>query len=128
MVYRLVYNLYQYGLPDRLVRIIRNYLSNCTFRYRFEGTVSSSKRIRAGVPQGSVLFPTFFSLYTNDIAIPAKSGVTKLALFADDTALFTTSTSMKVLTRRLQSATTTLVVWFTKWRIEVNADKSALRQ
>ncbi|CAH2108991.1 unnamed protein product [Euphydryas editha] len=121
----LVFKLYQYGLPDRLVRIIRDYLSNRTFRYRVEGTLSSPRQIRAGVPQGSVLSPTLFSLYTNDIPIPAESTATKLALFADDTALFTTSTSMELLTRRLQFATDALSAWFKKWRFEVNADKSA---
>lgn len=53
----LIYKLYQLGVPDRLVLILRDFLSNRTFRYRIEGALSSPHPIRAGVPQGSVLSP-----------------------------------------------------------------------
>ncbi|CAH2090483.1 unnamed protein product [Euphydryas editha] len=43
--------------------------------------------MRTGVPQSSVLSSTLFSLYTNDIPIPAKREDTKIALFADDTVI-----------------------------------------
>ncbi|CAH2086343.1 unnamed protein product [Euphydryas editha] len=111
------------GLPDRLVLIIRDFLLNRTFRYRVEGTLSSPREIRAGVPQGSVLSPLLYSLYTNDIPIPSD-GKTKLAFLANDTAIFTTGISVKAITRRLQSAVTALGEWFRNWRREVNPDKS----
>lgn len=37
----LIYKLYQLKLPEKLVLIIRDYLCNCTFWYRVEGTLSS---------------------------------------------------------------------------------------
>ncbi|GBP71055.1 Probable RNA-directed DNA polymerase from transposon BS [Eumeta japonica] len=55
---------------------------------RHERTHSTRRLIRAGVPQGSTLSPLLYSAYTNDIPRPSSSGV-QLALFADDTALFT---------------------------------------
>ncbi|WP_419894692.1 reverse transcriptase domain-containing protein, partial [Proteus faecis] len=51
----LIFKLANMGLPDSLVRILKNFLSNRTFRYRLEGCLSSPHPIRAGVPQGSVL-------------------------------------------------------------------------
>lgn len=119
----LLYKLYTLGVPDRLVRIIRDYLSNRSFRYRIDGALSSPHPIKAGVPQGSVLAPLLFSLYTSDI--PTMKGKTKLALFADDTALYRTGRSPSAITRDLQSAADALGAWFRKWRIEVNPDKSA---
>jgi hypothetical protein len=49
----LLYKLYKLKIPDSLVLILRDYLSNRYFRFRVEGTRSSPRPLRAGVPQGS---------------------------------------------------------------------------
>ncbi|GBP56827.1 Probable RNA-directed DNA polymerase from transposon BS [Eumeta japonica] len=83
----LIYKLYSLQVPDRLIFIIQNYLANKHFTFRHERTHSTRRLIRAGVPQGSTL-SLLYSAYTNDVPRPSSSGV-QLALFADDTALFT---------------------------------------
>lgn len=117
----LIYKLYKLGVPDRLVRIVRDFLSNRRFRYRVEGALSSPRPLLAGVPQGSVLSPLLFALYTSDIP---KTPRTHLALFADDTAIYTSERRPRVIASRLQSALDELGRWFRKWRIEVNPEKS----
>jgi hypothetical protein len=52
------------------------------------GATSSCKALIAGLPQGAILSPILFTLYTADI--PRLPQV-QLALFANDTALFTQS-------------------------------------
>lgn len=118
----LIFKLFNLGLPDRLVLIIRDYLSDRCFRYRVEGTLSDPRPVRAGVPQGSVLAPLLFTLYTSDI--PRYPQV-ELALFADDTALYASNSNSSRVCIRLQAALNALGVWFRKWRIEVNPTKSA---
>ncbi|GBP55576.1 Probable RNA-directed DNA polymerase from transposon BS [Eumeta japonica] len=122
----LVYKLYSLQVPDRLIRIIQNFLSNRHFTFRHERTHSIRRFIRAGVPQGSALSPLLYSAYTNDIPRPT-SGV-QLALFADDTALFFRSRTRRSIFRHLPRAIDELGQWFRKWRIEVNPDKSAAIQ
>lgn len=117
----LIYKLYQLGVPDRLVTILRDYLSNRSFRYRVDGTLSSSHPLSAGVPQGSVLSPLLFTLYTSDIP---TSKLVKLALFADDTAIYYSGYNPDNIARSLQAYTTTLGRYFRRWRIEVNPEKS----
>ncbi|GBP97816.1 Probable RNA-directed DNA polymerase from transposon BS [Eumeta japonica] len=73
----LVYKLYSLEVPDRLIFIIQNFLSNRYFTFRHERTHSTRRLIRAGVPQGSAL-SLLYSAYTNDIPRPT-SGV-QLAL------------------------------------------------
>ena len=117
----LIYKLYQLEVPDSLVLILRDYLTDRSFRYRVEGALSSPHPIRAGVPQGSVLSPTLYSLYTNDIP---RTPRVKLALFADDTALYYSGRNRCLASKVLQTAATALGEWFRKWRIEVNPEKS----
>ncbi|GBP59432.1 Probable RNA-directed DNA polymerase from transposon BS [Eumeta japonica] len=122
----LVYKLYSLQVPDRLILIIQNYLSNRYFTFRHERTHSTRRLIRAGVPQGSALSPLLYSAYTNDIPRPT-SGV-QLALFADDTALFYRNRYRDVAASHLQRSIDELGQWFRLWRIEVNPEKSAAIQ
>ncbi|CAH2101051.1 unnamed protein product [Euphydryas editha] len=48
----------------------------------------------------------------------------KLALFANDAAIYSSDTSVNAITKRLQSAVTALGVWFRNWKIEVNPMRS----
>ena len=59
-------------MHDRSIRVILN------------GQQSSVSYINAGVPQGSILGPTLFLIYINDIIDSVKNQV---YLFADDTTL-----------------------------------------
>ncbi|GBP03271.1 RNA-directed DNA polymerase from mobile element jockey [Eumeta japonica] len=122
----LVYKLYSLQVPDRLILIIQNFLSNRHFTFRHERTHSTRRLIRAGVPQGSGLSPLLYSAYTNDIPRPT-SGV-QFVLFADDTALFFRSRTRRSIFRHFPRAIDELGQWFRKWRIEVNPDKSAAIQ
>ncbi|GBP44254.1 Probable RNA-directed DNA polymerase from transposon X-element [Eumeta japonica] len=112
----LVYKLYSLQVPDRLMLIIQNFLSNRNFTFRHKRTHSTRRLIKAGVPQGSALSPLLHSAYTNDIPRPT-SGV-QLALFADDTALFFRSRTRRSIFRHLPRAIDELGQWFRKWRIE----------
>ncbi|GBP46756.1 RNA-directed DNA polymerase from mobile element jockey [Eumeta japonica] len=119
----LIYKLYKLELPDRLVIVIHNYISNCHFSFRLDNTYSSMRPIRAGVPQGSTLSPLLYSAYVNDIPRPSTS--VQLALFADDTALYLRSNCIRNILPRLQRAIDELTQWFRLWRIDVNPEKSA---
>ncbi|CAK1583179.1 unnamed protein product [Parnassius mnemosyne] len=122
----LIFKLYKIGLSDRLVRLVASYLQHRTFRFRYEGTLSPPRPIKAGVPQGSVLAPLLYILYTNDVPIPSN-GV-QLSLFADDTALYFKSRLSSHARNKLQKSVDDLGDWFQKWRIDVNPEKSSAVQ
>ena len=56
-------------------------------RVVLDAKASDSCRVSSGVPQGSVLVPTLFLLYINDIRDNISSDI---RLFADDTLLYGT--------------------------------------
>jgi hypothetical protein len=79
------------------------------------------QHIKAGLPQGAVLSPILFIIYTADIQ---KIPHIQLALFADDTALYTQSWRIDTITRRLTDAVTRFHSYFPRWRLKVNPSKT----
>jgi hypothetical protein len=65
---------------------------------------------------------TLYAIFTADIPKPDQ---TKIALYADGTAILTRSWSPVVITERLQRAVKSLETWFRLWRIDVYPDKSS---
>ncbi|GBP88710.1 Probable RNA-directed DNA polymerase from transposon BS [Eumeta japonica] len=151
----LFYKLHQLQVPDHLVFIIYQYLTNRHFSFRDENSTSAKRLIRAGVPQGSALSPLLYSTCTNDISRPQTGGVfaaevagTYLScitgacsrlfeknveygisafflFFADDTVLYLAGSNFRQIIPRLQKAIDELTRWFQTWKIEVSPEKSA---
>ena len=68
--------------PDSIHQLLKSYLSNRTFYVKVNDAYSDIQEINAGVPQGSVLGPILYTLYTVDI--PTTSSSTTCT-FANDT-------------------------------------------
>jgi hypothetical protein len=78
--------------------------------------------MRAGVVQGGLISPVFFSLYVNDMPSPSRH--VALALYADDTAIMATSRKPTLLVSYLESYLSDLQRWLSEWRIAINVSKS----
>ena len=70
---------------------------------------SGMRLITCGVPQGSVLGPVLFLLYINDIC--NVSNLLKFVLFADDTNIFYSSTSLHDSRDTINRELAKLFVW-----------------
>ena len=73
----------QFGIDGQLYARMKNYLSNRKQFTVINCRKSSNTQVRCGVPQGSVLSPTLFSLFTNDLPLSITSGGTFMCV--DDT-------------------------------------------
>ena len=80
--------LNHYGIRGLPLNWFKNYLDNRYQYVCYDGMESQRKEITCGVPQGSVLGPTLFLLYINDLS--NSSSYFKFRLFADDSSLFHT--------------------------------------
>ena len=72
-----------YGADETTRNWFRSFLSGRTQRVRIGGTLSDPLELVSGVPQGGILSPIIFTLYTADMEQWLKSS--KLSNFADDT-------------------------------------------
>ena len=63
----------------------KSYLENRYQSVRLEDTISSSKQVEFGVPQGSILGPILFIIYINDMATALRDCL--LVQYADDSQI-----------------------------------------
>uniref|UniRef100_A0A672K3U7 Reverse transcriptase domain-containing protein n=1 Tax=Sinocyclocheilus grahami TaxID=75366 RepID=A0A672K3U7_SINGR len=77
--------LSQLSVPTSVCQWINSFLTDRQQLVRLGKYTSSTRTISTGAPQGCVLSPLLFSLYTNDCT--SKDPSVKLLKFADDTTL-----------------------------------------
>jgi hypothetical protein len=87
-------------LPNSYYMVLKSYLLGRKFQVKFRDEVSRLYDIEASVPQGSVLGPVLYSIYTADRPI-SDNVVT--ATYADDTARLVSHNDPAVTSETLQT-------------------------
>ena len=85
MAYDLLHKLKSFGISGQIFGLISSFLSNRLLQLVLDGKSSQEYPVNVGVPQGSILGPTLFLLYINDLP---DDGICDIAIYADDTTLY----------------------------------------
>lgn len=104
-----IYKLIQAGGSHHPVYIVRVYLKDRSFHVKIGDTISSFRKIQAGVLQGSSLLPQLFTIFIDDMP---RHPQTKAALFAHDSLIYAMGPTNKCAMKRLQEHLDLLGPWF----------------
>ena len=125
----LLHKLKSYGISGQIFGLISFFLSNRRLRVVLDGTSLQEYPVNAGVPQGSLLGPTLFLLYINDLP---DDVIFNIAIYADDTTLYSKCDQASDLWQQLELASELesdlrdTVDWGRKWFVDFNAGKTQL--
>ena len=123
----LLHKLKSYGISGQIFGLISSFLSNRRLRVVLDGKSSQEYPVNAGVPQGSILGPTLFVLYINDLA---DDVICDIAVYADDTPLLSMCDRASDLWQQLELDSELefdlrdTVDWAKKWLVDFNAGKT----
>ena len=119
---KLLHKLAHCGINGKTLVWIAAFLLNRTQFVVVNGTHSTTTPVTSCVPQGSVLGPTLFLLFINDITQVTNS---QLRLFADDAVLYKAINSLHD-HQVLQEDLLNLTKWASDWQMDFNVTKCHL--
>ena len=94
----LLHKLKSYGISGQIFGLISSFLRN---RRILDGKSSQEYPVNAGVPQESILGPTLFLLYINDLP---DDVICNIAIYADDATLYSKCDQASDLWQQLELA------------------------
>lgn len=123
-------------MPIKLFNVLKSYLLDRTFTVRCnDGTRSKLGSLNAGVPQGSVLGPVLYTIYSSDMPLPTLSSFapvrphngsdTLISTYADDTIILSSAITPDEAVKINQRNLNNLLNWATQWCISINPTKTA---
>ena len=125
----LLHKLKSYGISGQIFGLNSSFPSNRRLQVVLDGKSSQEYPVNVGVPQGSILGPTLFLLYINDLP---DNFICDIAIYADDTTLYSKCDWASYLWQQLglaselESVLRDTVDWGKKWLVDFNAGKTQL--
>ena len=123
----LFHKLKSHGISDQIFGLISSFLSNRRLWVVLNEKSSQEYPVNAGVTQGSILGPTLFLVYINDLP---DDVICNIAIYAGDTILCCKCDQASdlwqqlELTSELESDLQDNADWGRKWLVDFNARKT----
>lgn len=120
----IIAKLEAYGLSDKSLELIYDYLTCRKQRCKVGSTYSGWLDMVIGVPQGSVLGPLLFNIFLNDIFLFISES--DICNFADDTTLYAIGKTIDQVIYKLEIDSKISISWLNNNSLVPNPDKFQL--
>lgn len=119
---------YKFGIRSNVLKWFESYLNDRSFSVTINQACSEKCFLRIGVPQGSILGPILFILYTKELEDIAKRHGFRIYLYADDTQLYIEFNplfvDMLVIEKRIVECLNEIRKWMLSNHLKLNTSKT----
>ena len=99
-IHTLIRKLPQTNIPGTIIKLIANYIKGRKAYTTYRNHTSRQRQFKTGIPQGGILLPTLFNIYTSDL--PPPSVPVQVMAYADDITITSTRTSTSATKKYIQ--------------------------
>ena len=119
----LLADLFSCGIREDAHSLLKSYLTNRFQRTSVGASFSEPVHLQFGVPQGSVLGPVLFTLYTSSLATLLEAHNVAYHFYADDTQIYIRIDSIEDVKGKLSSLINDIKIWMNGRKLKLNDGK-----
>ena len=122
---------HQFGIGYKSLSWMRSFLTDRYQTVCIDGKMSKPDRMRFSVPQGSVLAPKFYTMYTKPVGLICKKYGLLHHFYADDSQLYISfkpidNLSKRETLRRVEMCLCEILIWMHTNMLKLNSDKTEM--
>ncbi|GBO21115.1 RNA-directed DNA polymerase from mobile element jockey [Araneus ventricosus] len=120
-----IFKCLRLGINGNIIKVLHSFLQNRTIQVPWRNSLSKTKTVQKGLPQGSVVFRILFVCFLADFFETLDVGV-EYSIFADDIFTFYAHASLDYISKKLQNTMENVYKWCNYWKLDISLEKCSI--